>query len=119
LQRIDAVEELARMDGYRDCVLRLHKRLRFSAQIAKTPLRLVTALKIPDWTQRSDRLSNAMTGPGYLFVFATFKPGTKRVDPQDRWRFTLEVDKLCICQFTTAKLATRINNGSTEVFART
>src|SRR5438876_1381786 len=45
---------------------------------------LVTAEKIPDWSERGDRFSPSLTGPGYLYVFVD--KVNSQEDPTDRKR---------------------------------
>jgi hypothetical protein len=141
LQQIDAVEQITRMEGYRDCVVVSHVALQLHPKppVSKTPLRLITAEKVDDWSARPNRLDPSLTGHGYLFVFARLQlevfdidsfeseasrvAGTPqedklKVDPLDKSRFIQKVRDKIVCQFTRRALAVKVNNQAKVVRLR-
>lgn len=117
LQRIDAIEQIARMEGYRDCVLSAHGILGSAAAVSATPLRLITAEKVADWSTRPDRLNNAVTGAGYLYVFVT-PTGPRTADPLDNTRVQQNAGSIFVCQFDASTLVIRRNQTPARVVAR-
>ena len=132
LQRIDAIEQIARMEGYRDCVLAARSALGLpkKQKVRNTPLRLITAEKVVDWGAMPGRLDASLVDSGYLFVFArpelevadinSFESafddltGSKKdllkPDPQDNARWSMKMRDKIVCQFTRQVLVLKVNN---------
>jgi hypothetical protein len=67
LARIKPYAFFWRMNAIRACVHALPVRPK---RVSSTPLFLVSAMRIDEWTKRSDRADPRLTGDGYLFQFA-------------------------------------------------
>jgi hypothetical protein len=83
------------MDVYRECVTRLQAP---RVKVRNTRLTLVTAERISDWSQRTDRLDPKLTGSGILYVFAKLTANTETVDPHDDRRSMFAVQARHLCQ---------------------
>ena len=74
---------------------------------------LVTAEKIPDWSDRGDRFSPSLTGPGYLYVFVD--KVSSQEDPTDRKRTIADVKNTFTFQVSGQMVGLRKNNGKPKV----
>jgi hypothetical protein len=109
LGRIETVEQLARMDAFRECADRIR---------GKTPMTgfrtlLVSAEKIADWSQRGDRFAPSLTGPGYMYIFVDFQ--NPQADPADPKRRVADVNNLFTCQVSNMMVGIRKNSGQPKV----
>jgi hypothetical protein len=112
LGRIDAVEQLARMDAFHEC----GNRIRGNVPMREFRPLLVVAEKIATWSGRKDRFDPAMTGPGYRYVFAELDRDTE--DPGDFQRRVARVTTKYSCQITSTVIAIRKDNDPPEIKAR-
>jgi hypothetical protein len=115
LGRIDAVEQLERMDAYRECVAHL---MGPGHAVAKTHLRLVTAERIVDWSQQAGRLDPGLTDSGFLYVLAIFNASSESVDLHDHRRQTFDVTSHHTCQVSKAFLCIKTNGKPPALIAR-
>jgi hypothetical protein len=76
---------------------------------------LVSAERISDWSQRPDRFSSSLTGPGYLYVFVDFK--TPKEDPKDYKRRIADVRNVFTCQVTRTQVGLKKNGTAPKVTA--
>jgi hypothetical protein len=122
LQRVDAIEQIARMDGLIDCVRQVHAKLGLRRGVSDTPLRLIVAEKIANWSTQTGRFDAVLTGEGYRYVFARLGPerpqdaaGWATVDPQDirRCHRRLAAAGRIECQFTKTQLVFKIDGEKT------
>ncbi len=109
LGRIETDEQLARMDAFRECA----DRIRGKTPMTRFNTLLVSAEKISDWSQRQDRLSSALTGPGYLYVFADF--GTPQPDLADPKRRIAGVRNLFTCQVSKTQVGFKKNAAAPKI----
>jgi hypothetical protein len=109
LGRIDAGEQLARMDAFRECADRIRK----NTAMRNFRTLLVTAEKITDWAQRADRLAPKLTGPGYLYVFVDVT--TPREDPSEAKRVVAKVKNTFVCQVAKTLVGLKKNNATATV----
>jgi hypothetical protein len=112
LGRIDAVEQLARMDAFRECA----DRIRGKTPMTDFAVLLVSAEKVADWSQRPDRLAPTLTGPGYLYVFAD--RGDDAEDTDDPMRRVAEVKNAFVCQVAATLVGVRKDKGPPKVTPR-
>lgn len=109
LGRIETDEQLARMDAFRECA----DRIRGNTPMTNFNTLLVSAEKISDWSQRPDRFSSALTGPGYLYVFADFK--TPQPDLADPKRRIAGVRNLFTCQVSKTQVGFKKNAAAPKI----
>ena len=115
LGRIDAVEQLARMDVFRECA----DRIRGNTAMKDFAILLVTAEKVADWSQRPDRFQKTLTGPGYLYVFADIGDSDDAEEDQsDPTRRVADVQALYTFQVTAKRVGRREGDGPPEVTLR-
>src|SRR5216683_2829045 len=110
LGQIDTVEQLARMDAFRECA----DRIRGNTPMNRFKGLLVTAEKVSDWTQRRDRFDPSLSGAGYFYVFADVR-NPPQDDPTDPRRQIGDVVKTYTCQVTSQLVAIRTNGGRPDV----
>ena len=110
LGRIEAKEQLARMDAFRECADRIR-----NGAAAMTAFRslLVTAEKVADWSQRTDRFATSLTGPGYLYVFADLL--NPQEDSTDHGRKLAGVKNIFTCQVSLQLVGLRKNNDQPKI----
>lgn len=112
LGRIDAAEQLARMDAFRECA----DRIRGRTSMSEFTTLLVTAETIEDWSERQDRFNDSLRGSGYLFVFADYV--NAKEDSNDRQRRIADVRLRVTCQVSSTLVGTQKDNGIPEVTPR-
>jgi hypothetical protein len=69
----------------------------------------VTAQKVDDWATRSDRAASALSGIGYIYVFADFNATPRRTRDVSRNRYL--VRKTFECQISDNVVAFRRDRG--------
>jgi hypothetical protein len=110
LGQIETEEQLARMDAFRECA----DRIRDTSQLMDAfDSLLVSAEKIPDWSQRADRFAPSLTGPGYLYVFVD--KGNDQEDPTDRKRTLASVNNTFTFQVSGQMVGLRKNNSQPKI----
>jgi len=110
LGQIETEEQLARMDAFRECADRIRDTKKRMDEFRSL---LVSAEKISDWSQRADRFSPSLTGPGYLYVFVDTVNGKE--DPSDRKRILAEVKNTFTFQVSGQMVGLRKNNADPKV----
>jgi hypothetical protein len=113
LGQIEADEQLARMDAFRECADRIRSA---ATPMARFRSLLVTAEGIPDWSSRADRFDSTLIGLGYHYVFADVQDPEE--DPADKRRLLADVRNIFICQISGQKVGIRKNNSPPTVTAR-
>jgi hypothetical protein len=77
--------------------------------VSNTQLWLVSAEKIPTWQREQRCADKALSGSGYIFVFAGFDQNPKPTTELKRLRYPV---KRCFeCQISDTEIAFRIGNG--------
>jgi len=98
------------MDAFRECADRIRDTTKLMDKFLSL---LVTAEKIPDWSERGDRFSPSLTGPGYLYVFVD--KVNSQEDPTDRKRTIAVVKNTFTFQVSGQMVGLRKNNGEPKV----
>jgi hypothetical protein len=104
LASIDAPEVFERMTALCDSIAVLPPK---PPRVSATPLVLVTAESVAEWTVRDDRADLRLQGDGSLFVFALLDPKEKGkgkpAKERGRWlrkvkeRYTCQVSRTAVC----------------------
>jgi hypothetical protein len=110
LGQIETEEQLARMDAFRECADRIRDTTQLMDAFGSL---LVSAEKIPDWSQRADRFATSLTGSGYLYVFVD--KVNAQEDPADRRRMLADVQNTFTFQVSGNMVGLSKNQGVPKV----
>jgi hypothetical protein len=100
LAQIDAPEMFRRMRALRDAIAALPEKPK---RVSATPLVLVIAESVVDWSARTDCGDPRLRGEGFLFVFARLVQDGTPAKEHGRWRrkvqrrYTCQISRSALC----------------------